>query len=244
MKSQTNRLRLGLLGLLALAGCPGSPGAEGDRDLATVEDPDLRRPPADMAGKRCELPFDQRAIDKVSDGTLTVMETAGVYNAQIDATAGGAGAFQTNPFLYLDLVAGKKVDIDDVKARDSSAWDIGLKRWQIKVNSGDSGPGGVTVAAVPDKDLGMVTAAPASGYSEDDYLDPDCMVVLDPINGLATAMSDWYDYNNMKVSPKKATYVLKRRDGKGSIKLQILGYYDPNNAMRGGVYTLRWAFLP
>jgi hypothetical protein len=231
------------LGLLALcAGCSKGAGPA-DGDMATTEDQDLRRMAADMGG-RCELPFDQRAIDQVSDGMISVMENAGVYTAQVDGTAGGANGFQSRPFIYLDLIGGKKVAITDVQARDSKDWDIAFKRWQIKINSGDSGPGGVTTAVVKGKELPDVSAAPASGYVEDDYLDPDCMVVLDSIGGLATAMSDWYEYNNMKLAPRKDTYVLKRRDGMGSIKLQVTGYYDPSDATRSAVYTIRWGLLP
>lgn len=204
---------------------------------------DLRRPRADMA-TRCELPYDLRLIDEVSTGAVMVMRLSDnpvVYSAKVDASAGGSMAASSRPYVYLDLVRAAKVDLTDVQARDSTAWDIALKRYQIKINSGDSGPGGVTAAVVRGKELSEVTMAPAQGYVEDDYIDENCNVFMDAIGGLATALSDWYSYQNMQLSPHKDTFVLKRRDGMGFIKLQILSYYDMG---RSGVYTLRWGFLP
>jgi hypothetical protein len=135
--------------------------------------------------------------------------------------------------------------ITDVQARDSKDWDIGLKRYIIKINSGDSGPGGVTVATVANRALEDVTQAPDRGYQEDRYFDENCMVFKDAIGGLATAMSDWYSYNTdtMVLTPLKNTFVLKRRDGRGHIKMQIMRYYDAMGR-NGGTYTIRWSFLP
>lgn len=195
---------------------------------------------------RCELPFDVRAIAQVSTGAVTITESPaapGVFGADIDATAGGSMKYGENSFVYLDLAERKKVEIDDVQAQTSTSWDIAFKRWQIKINSGDSGPGGVTVARIPHKDLAQVTAAPAGGYDADHYLDENCKLQTDPINGLGTALSDWYEYESgtNRLLPKDEVLVLTRRDGKGHIKLKLTGYYK---GTEGAHYSLSWSSLP
>jgi hypothetical protein len=200
---------------------------------------------ADLSA-RCALPYDERAIDLVSTGAVTIAAQPGdpsTFTAQIDATAGGSMGYGKNPFVYLDLIGGKKVELTDVQAGQSGDWDIAFKRWQIKLNGGDSGPGSVTVAIVPDKLLAEVTAAPAGPYAADSYFDGACMVQLDPIGGLQTALSDWYDYDagTMRLAPRKEVFVLTRRDHQGHIKVQLTGYYK---GMAGGNYVLSWSLLP
>jgi hypothetical protein len=62
------------LAVLALAGCP-APDAEFEPpvvDAAAPKDLTAATPP-DLAPARCELPYDVRAIDKVSTGAVTIM---------------------------------------------------------------------------------------------------------------------------------------------------------------------------
>lgn len=242
-------LFVGCLSVLLLgAACSEPAPADGDKpdlsatppDLATARD--LAASP-DLASAACELPPEFKLIDKVSTGTVTfgmLPANPEVTTAEIDATAGGSGEAAKNPYLYLDLINNKKVQITDVQSQKSGDWDIAFKRFQIKINSGDSGPGGVTTLYEDGKELAEVKTAPVGRYQADDYLDDQCKVKLDRINGLGTAMSDWYDYP-MMVVPWKRTYVLKRRDGKGHVKLQILSYYK---GMTGAMYVINWALLP
>ncbi|HRI54068.1 MAG TPA: HmuY family protein [Pseudomonadota bacterium] len=240
---------------LALAplvgGCQGlasdAPDLSATADLSTAS-PDGA---ADLSAgpdllPRCELPYDQRAINQVSTGAVTIAAQPGdpgTLVAEVDATAGGSANFGKNPFVYLDLIGGKKVEVTDVQAIASGAWDIAFKRWQIKLNGGDSGPGGVGAVLVPDKALSEVAAAPAGPYVTDSYFDAKCMLQLDSIDGLLTVLSDWYEYDGvtMQLAPKKQVIVLNRRDGKGHIKVQLTGYYK---GMAGGNYALAWSLLP
>lgn len=236
-----SRLRLvpSLLGpsmmLLALAGLPA--GCESPSEGGPDAGPDL--------SARCVLPYDQRAIDLVSMGAITVAPEPGdpsTFTAQIDATAGGFANAGKNSFVYLDLVGGKKVELTDLQAEQSGAWDMAFKRAQIKLNGGDSGPGMVGAAVVTGKTLAEVTSAPAGPYATDSYFDAKCMVQLDDIGGLTTALDEWYDYDmNMVVIPKKEVIVLTRRDQKGHIKVQITAYYK---GMAGANYQLSWSLLP
>ncbi len=244
-------LALALLIAPLAAGCQGP--LTGDPDLGAAADlsaagldgaVDLGSGPDLLP--RCELPYDQRAINQISTGAVTIAAQPGdpgTLTAQVDATAGGAANFGKNPFVYLDLLGGKKVEITDVQAIASGDWDIAFKRWQIKLNGGDSGPGGVGAVLVPDKTLAEVATAPAGPYVTDSYFDAKCMVQLDSIDGLLTVLSDWYEYDGvtMQLTPKKQVIVLNRRDGKGHIKVQLTGYYK---GMAGGNYALSWSLLP
>jgi hypothetical protein len=195
---------------------------------------------------RCELPYDQRDIDLVATGAVTVSPQPAdpnTFTAQVDATAGGSMMFSKNAFVYLDLINGKKVDITDVQASASNGWDIAFKRWQIKLNGGTSGPGGVGAERLPGKTLAEVTTAPAGSYPSDSYFDEMCGLVLDDIGGIKTLLADWYDYESgtMRLAPKKEVIVLTRRDGKGHIKVQLTGYYKGTVSAN---YELSWSLLP
>lgn len=243
---------ISLVAVAALAACsspadealPDLPdlGAVAVTDLAAA--PDLSSPP-DLVSVRCELPPELKLIPMVSTGTATVgtlPTDPEVRTAEVDATAGGSMVASKNPFIYLDLINGKKVDLTDPQAQESRDWDLALKRWQIKVNSGDSGPGGVTVAYVDNVNLAEVAAAPTGRYEADHYFDEKCQVQLDPINGLKTQLAEWYPYDaSPRIEPRKRVYVLKRRDGKGHIKLQIITYYK---GATSAFFTLHWGFLP
>ena len=248
-------LLLGLAGLSCLsAGCTGEvvPDPGMSRDASAVLDGGLS---LDASGAsdggadlspRCELPYDQRAIDQVAMGAVTVSPQPGdptTFTAQVDATAGGSANYGKNPFIYLDLIGGKKVAITDVQAVQSGDWDIAFKRWQIKLNGGSSGPGMVGAVIVADKDLAEVTTAPTDPYVSDDYFDAQCMVKLDPIDGLQTVLSDWYDYDTgtMHLVPRKEVIVLTRRDHKGHIKVQLTAYYKGTVS---GNFELSWSLLP
>ena len=235
---------LGVLGLLS--GC-ATPADAGGADASVNPDASAQHDAgADLGAARCELPYDQRAIDQVAAGLITVAAQPGdptTFTAQIDATAGGSSNYGENPFIYIDLINGKKVAITDVQAEHSGDWDMAFKRWQIKLNGGSSGPGMVGAARVAGKDLADVTTAPAGPYATDNYFDAQCNVVLDDIDGLQTVLADWYDYEmgTMRLTPKKEVIVLNRRDQKGHIKVQLTTYY---NGTVSANYGLTWSLLP
>lgn len=244
-------LAIPFVGLLACSTSSDSttPDENALPDLSVVADmsapPDLSMTP-DLLPARCELPYDVRAIDKVAAGAVSIMPSTtdpAIYLAEVDAVAGGSMKFSENPFVYLDLIERKKVEITDVQADLSKAWDIALKRWQIKINSGDSGPGGVTVSRVANKSLSEVTEAPTGTYNADTYFDKKCMFQFDPIGGIGTVLSDWYEYESgtSRLVPKKEVWVLKRRDGKGHIKVQLTSYYKGTTSAN---YSLTWSYLP
>lgn len=190
------------------------------------------------------LPTQWRPIATVSAGALTVTSTGGVTSGTLDATAGGTAAAADNPYLYLDLSTGTKLDLTDVDALSSTAWHVGWKRAGIKLNGGDSGPGQVAAAPVAVEFLEDVDTAPTA-LQQDDWADPDCALVAGPTGEPATVMSDWYAYDEQThvLTPKRQVWVIRVATDT-FVKLRIVTYYgDTASPMRGAFYRLEWAAL-
>lgn len=217
---------------LAITGCGGSdtdatPDSPGGCDPATV------------------LPSNFRLIPMVSTGAVTVTTAGDVTSGTIDATAGGVDNAADNSYIYVDLRAGTKVAINDLEARMSTNWDIALKRFSLRTNSGDSGPGNRELVVVQAVTLADVASAPTSGYASDDFVTDDCMLDSLLIGEPRSAFGEWYDYDQMThvVTPKQEVYVLKRNNG-SKTALRIKAYYgDPQRPTRSAFYSVEWKQL-
>lgn len=75
----------------------------------------------------------------------------------IDARAGGFGAPADHPdnkYVYLDLDTDTILALTDAEAQSNTAWDLAFKRYDVRTNSGDAGPGATKAAvAVANDDL-------------------------------------------------------------------------------------------
>lgn len=207
-------------------------------------------PGADAAGGGCGdpapyLPDGWKAVDAVSTGAVS-STGGGPTTTTIDASAGGFGMSATQPWVYVKFSASglDKVSITDVAAFESTEWDLALKRYVIRVNSGDSGPGDIRVSTVSAATLGAVTEVPAAGtFSVDDWLSSDCTVQLDMIGGPLTAIGTWYDLQDTVLSPLAFIYVVKLADGSHR-KLRVVTYYgEAGMPDKSGVYQLEWDSL-
>jgi hypothetical protein len=188
------------------------------------------------------LPTAYRPIPMVSAGAVTVTTTGGVTSGSIDATAGGTANSADRPYIYVDLKTGARVDVDDLAARTSMAWDIALKRSSLRVNSGDSGGGNRKLAVVQSATLAGVTAPPTMGYGADDFTTGDCMLDSLPGGEPKSAFGEWYDYDvaTHQVTPKAEVYVVERGDGSRTA-FRIVSYYgDAAMPMRGALYRVEW----
>jgi hypothetical protein len=191
------------------------------------------------------LPNSYRPIPMVSTGVVTITASGAVMTATIDATAGGTANSADRPYIYVDLKTGTRVDVDDLAARSSSAWDIMLKRSSMRSNGGDSGPGKRMVAVMPGAMLATI-AAPATGYLSDDFTTADCMLDAIPGGEPKSAFGEWYDYDatTHAVSPKGEAYVIEREDGSRTAFRVVTYYGDTAMPMRGAYYGVEWKQLP
>jgi len=228
-------MKLLCLTCLLLAAC--SPGGDG--------------PEADDAGSgACEdpgaaLPDGWQPVARVSGGAVTSQPGAGGVTSSIDASVGGLGNSGGEPFVYLKFGNGMldKVAIDDAQSFDSAEWDMAFKRYVIRVNGGDSGPGGASVAAVDASTLAGVTAPAAASFAADDWTGDSCVALVDGLGAPATAVGTWYVADDMRLDPLAKVYVLRRADGT-SFKLRVLSYYgDPGDPGKSAVFSVEWAAL-
>jgi hypothetical protein len=228
-----------------------SSDAMSDKGSAVDLYPDLGLPPDFGQSEACESEWKDAILPQTfaSSGQVATLELgAGVKQTTVDASAGGMNGASKNPYVYLSLKTGGRIDLDDFAARESLAWDLALRRTKIRVNGGDSGAGQGAVAILSGKSLDQVTAVPASStFATDDFLDEQCNILRDPINNILTAFDGptglWYEYDvgTSKVKPLLAAHVVRLADG-GYVKLAIDSYYNASGD--SAHFTLRWSPLP
>jgi hypothetical protein len=188
-------------------------------------------------------------IDKVSTGEVSVVsDSNGVKTIYVDAAAGGlGGASLKNPRVYIDLEAGKKVDVTDKSAPASTAWDLALKRAVIFTNSGDAGAG-MGGAVQVTKAFASVTAADETGLQKEKFFDQDCNPQLDQTGAPSTTFSNWYDYDqvtNIPTPKPNVSYVVIGGTGK-KYKVGIKAYDgapDGGTGKSTGAYVLQVSAL-
>jgi len=193
--------------------------------------------PGDEAGSSCSAAIQQtlKPIDSVTKGLVTIVsDSGGVRVLSIDASAGGPNAFANNPYVYVSLETGTRVDVTDKTARESTDWDLALKRYVIYTNDGDAGKGQGGATHVS-KSFASVTSADATGFGTESFFDADCNAKQDAIGGLLTTFSDWYTYDQQsnRLAPAGFTYVVRGATGK-TYKVALLDYYGSPDGGTGG----------
>ena len=178
-------------------------------------------------------------INTVAATSLTADNSTTPMTFTVDASAGGFDQAQFNPYLYIDLdgPAPTKVNITDVASWTDTEWDFAIKRAAIRINGGDSGVGGVTVADITAASLAEVTVLPGDGlYQSDDFIDDACVLVMGEIGPL-TVMGSWYNYdvNTHAVVPAAHVYFMKTTGGR-HLKLRVAQYTS-------AVYKFEWEIL-
>lgn len=155
-------------------------------------------------------------------------EGGGVTRSVIDSTSEQA-------WVYLDLESGRQLELDDGTASD--AWDLGFRRFDVAIDGGVSGPGGMEAVVLEGVAFDDVTEPPAEGWATD-AADGD-----DEDDAPDLVFAGWYAYDFMThvLTPNPLVYVVRTVEG-NAYKLEILDYYDA--AGTSGVFTIRWAPLP
>ncbi len=247
------------LPLLILIGCPDTT----DKDTSGTDD--TGEPALDPV---CTEPVEPTCIDqmildlslhgnKVSDAEVSNEADGEDTVTFVDATAGGYQNATNNPWVYVRFGedGAERVDIDDETALEDMTWHLALRRFIIRVNSGDSGPSCVGAAAMIGFEYGDLAEVPEGvEFRPDDYYTDDCTLINDS-SGLPgspqTAMGAWWDYPGC-VDTTGTPFLLQLEDGR-VLKLVVESYYDGDGQAEcaengsttasGGYIYLRWSEL-
>ena len=194
--------------------------------------------------------------DVNSDGITNTPDGTG-WISLVNASGGGFTPSKSYVYAIFTDEGLAQMPFGDEMALTNAQWDIGFRRFVIRLNGGDSGPSCVSAAIAGGASFESVTAASATGVAEmDSFLDDSCTFVDDG-SGLntspKTAMSSFYAYASC-VRMTGSVFVLTLADGR-KVKAQVLGYYQqdsaqaacqagtPQQGAAGGYIKLRWAFL-
>jgi hypothetical protein len=144
----------------------------------------------------------------------------GVVYSTIDATADAV-------WIRIDLETRAQVDEDD------DGWDLAFSRYNVALNGGVSGDGGMAAIVLDGAELDDVTAVPSGPWvtdvadGDDHGDDPDYVT------------AGWYDYDfaTHLLTPRPIVYVVRSVEG-NAFALQLVEYYD--DAGTSGWLQVRW----
>jgi hypothetical protein len=177
----------------------------------------------------------------------------------VDATGGGLNATESYVYARFTDKGLIKVELTDEEAFESLDWDIALRRYVIRLNSGVSGPGEVTAArTAPMTQFADLKEVPANlELRTEQYFSEDGCEFLADTSGIGapgTALASYWTYQSC-VQMTKNVYVLAL-PRKRHVKLEVLAYYSLENQKvcdatgkvpspsGAGSVRLRWDFLP
>lgn len=157
------------------------------------------------------------SIDEVTEGEVKVLSTEGsALSIYVDASAGGAMNAASNPYVYIKLGTGERVDVTDVAAAFSLDWDLAIKRTVFATNSGHWGPGVGGALFLEGKAFDTVTVGDAAGasISQEALFDGSCNANLDGRGSPVTTFGTWYDYDPQThaTPPKDGTFLVRAAD--------------------------------
>ncbi len=143
-------------------------------------------------------------------------------------------------WVYFSFSKGDTVTI--AESNSSLEWDIGLRRYHFKTNSGTSGSGQGGAVNMGKVDFASVTEAPESGYTVDDS------VTFQSHGGSKTyslnpVLEGWAIMEGMPPTfvTTDSIYVLKTVNGKYA-KLWLKSYYNEEGT--SGHITLEYFYQP
>lgn len=179
------------------------------------------------------------AVESVADATLT-SEALGEngFTVTLDAALGGPAMAAESAWVYVDVDAPAIVEIDDVEAMTDNSWEFAFKRAEIRLNSADSGPRSLMLTRVEETTWDTVPAPDRNAeWLTDDFVTDTCDVETYGRGSIATAFSDWYDYNpetHVVSAPEGVVYFTYDATTHAVSKFQIASY-------ESGIYTFDWA---
>lgn len=239
--------------------CGSDADADGDKGSAGSA---ARKPDGELREVGC---IDQsisalRLFDEPNMATVRdESKDHGTFTSFIDATGGGLSP--TKSFVYTRFSDDglKLVPVSDEDAFSSLDWDLAVRRYVIRLNSGISGPSDVTGArTVPDTAFEGVASVPEDlEFRTEQYLTESCDLISDG-SGLegapGTALASFWSYSAC-VEMTHNVYVIALPEER-HVKLEVMSYYAPSfqqtcdstgmvtmGSNGAGNIRIRWAFL-
>lgn len=208
----------------------------------------------------CDLAADLPQNDAVSDGLITTQVDGNDWIQTLDARAGGFLAAADNPWLYVRFGDDglEKVELTDLEAQTSMDWDLAVHRFNLRLNSGSSGPscvtGGPATGTYEALDLEQAIATPTAAEA---FYDGTCTFLTEDTgeegapDGIPTlALQDWWTYPHC-VATSGIPLVIQVADGR-RLKLEMLGYYgggqdlcntEGQAGQDAAMLSLKWTWL-
>jgi HmuY protein len=222
-------------------GSPGSDGGAGGGDSSPKPEPNP-----------CQGALRQSLglVDELSGGAVATLE-ADETEAKIfvDASAGGVDGQDRFPWVYLSLERGAAAALTDLEALESTEWDLAFKRFVVRTNGGDSGPGrgGALRVALTWDDVDQSTLGDVV-LPQESWFDDECNLTTDENGELITTFSGWSQYDQAAhvLTPANVVFITAAADG-SLYKVAIEDYYATPSGQPGNVagrYLLRVAPLP
>ena len=192
----------------------------------------------------------------VATTSIMASESDGVWTATIDASAGGFMGASMNPFIYLDLDTGQKVDVGGKPALTGPVdWDIAFRRTATFLNSGDMAAGSVEITRLTGTSFDAVTAAdvPADGdFIQEDAIEDGACIVYMPPSGFGTVETV---FNRMNMDTNSGSWFSYGMGDLGGVSViedhvYIIRSTDQGKTYKfafeswdSGIYEVRWAEL-
>jgi len=189
-------------------------------------------------------------VDEVSTAAVSILsESAGERTLYVDASVGGVKNQDTRPWVYVALATGQAVALTDLEALSSKAWDLAFKRFVVRTNGGDSGPGagGAIRIALPWEQVDSSTLG-AKALPVESWFDENCEVGRDAAMNLITTFSGWSEYdevNHVVSAAPDIVFITAGADG-SLYKVELLDYSSTPTGTHGtvaGHYKVRVAPL-
>jgi hypothetical protein len=193
--------------------------------------------------------------EEVTQGEVTTSTEGTDFLTVVDARAGGSSAAADHPWVYFrfDTDGAHRVDIGDETALESMDWHVAVRRFQIRLNGGDSGPSCVGADRRRGEQYEEITKIPGdASFDLEDFYDDSCELQMDAY-GMSPKylLGSWWTMNDMCVSTTLESFLIQLDDGR-VLKLRVDAYYESGQeecntkgveGHNSGVVTFRWQFL-
>lgn len=180
----------------------------------------------------------------------------GTFNSFLDTMAGGLNASKSFTYVKFTEKGLQRVAVSDEDAFTSLDWDIAVRRFVLRLNSGVSGPADVKGARTsPGTKFADLTSVPDGlDYRVEEYFSEECQLISDSgIGSPATALASFWSYKSC-VMMTHNVYVIETQDAR-HVKFEVVGYYPPDkqktcddtgmvpNPPEAGNMRFRWGYL-